>query len=414
MKKPTTQSETPSGEEIGRGIAGSEGNLKGFRAGDQAGKTYIASPHKYKVIPGTSIPVVQSVVVEAKDLQLEMSGDEGKRPELSTVIVGGVRAAASKRFVNSMCGLIGQSKSVFDIFTPEEVLQRVIEKKQRDQYRIQFVETLDGALETVAVVAPDKVSIGSEEIVRNLAGQTDLMNIAYDDGTITTIHDPVQANDFIIGSDAMMAKFIVSTPLDSYGSVNSYMAIIRLICINLNIWYNSAFKTSLKLGDEEQGKAFGRFISTLNNEEGFAAISNRMDAARTTHASIAEVSEIRNAMAAAAGAFDNADTGFAFMDAFRSMIRGGDEARSLNETYGVANFSELPMKTLQRLQSKCSVYDLMNFATEFGTHHVATEKSRRIINSATTSVMASKGGLDLEGVAPYKHDTTRGLWLAAE
>jgi hypothetical protein len=387
--------------------------LKGFRAGDQAGKTYIASPHNYKTIAGTSIPVVKSVIVEAKDLQLEMEAPDGLgRAELSSVIVGGVRAAASKRFVNSMCGLIGQSKSVFDIFTPEEVLQRVLERKQRAQYRVQFVETLGGQLETVAVTSPDKVSIEAEEIVRNLENYTDLMNVAYDDGTITTIHEPVQTNDFVVGSDAMMAKFIVSTPIDSYGSVNSYMAIIRLICINLNIWYNSAFKTSLKLGDEEQGKAFNRFISTLNNEEGFAAINNRMEAARGTYASIAEVSQVRQAMADAT--LDGEGGGDAFMDAFRSMIRGGDNERSLNETYGVANFAELPMKTLQRLQTKCSVYDLMNFATEYGTHHVSTEKSRRLINTATTAVMASKGGLDLEGVAPNKSQAARGLWLATE
>ena len=308
-----------------------------------------------------------------------------------------------------MCGLIGQSKSVFDLFTPDEVLDRVVARKEKGRYRVQFVETLNGMLKTVAVVNPDKISISHEDIVANLAGNTDLMNIAYDDGTITSLHDPVQGNDFTVGSDAMMSRFVVSTPIDSYGNVNSYMAIIRLICINLNIWYNSAFKTSLKLGDKEQGKAFGRFVSTLNNEEGFAAINNRMEAARTTAASIAEISEVRNAMAQAAA--DSGSLGFEFMDAFRSMIRGGDQARSLNETYGVANFSELPVKTLQRLQSKCSVYDLMNFATEFGTHHIATEKARRIINSSTTGVMAAKGGLDLEGVAPIKQATSRALWL---
>jgi hypothetical protein len=373
-----------------------------FKSADATNRSLSAPKHNYRTIQGTSIPRVTGTIVESKDIGISISRTEGGRRYISAVTVAGVEAKATPRFVSSMCGLIGQSKSVFQLFTPEEVLERVFSVKNTSQYRVQFVERNDGVLETVAVTHPRSTGLDTDAVVRAFSPHTDLNNVAYHDGIITTLHDPIQFNDFKVGSDQIMSKFMVSTPIDGYGSVSSYLAAIRAICSNLMVFYTRLFRNTLNVGVKDREVALDRFLSTLNNEEGFAAISDRMSAARSTYASVNEVMEIRKSILGC-----SVETS----EKFRSMIRGGEGERSLNETYGVANFSEYPTKRLRCLPSKCSVYDLINFATEYGTHEAETEEQRREVNTAAAMLLSSKGGLDLEGVCKIKAPEARGLWL---
>jgi hypothetical protein len=66
----------------------------------------------------------------------------------------------------------------------------------------------------------------------------------------------------------------------------------------------------------------------------------------------------------------------------------------LQELYGLANLEALGSKRQRVLPAKCRVYDLLNFASEVGTHH-ATPAGNRLLQAYIGNLIADE--YDLEG-----------------
>jgi hypothetical protein len=68
----------------------------------------------------------------------------------------------------------------------------------------------------------------------------------------------------------------------------------------------------------------------------------------------------------------------------------------LTGVYGMANLDGLSAKRQRTLPAGCKVYELLNFASEVGTHH-ATEAGNRLIQGFIGELISSE--YDLEGTA---------------
>ena len=66
----------------------------------------------------------------------------------------------------------------------------------------------------------------------------------------------------------------------------------------------------------------------------------------------------------------------------------------LTRIYGVANLEVLSVKRQRTLPTACRVYDLLNFASELGTHH-ATPIGNRLVQAYIGDLISSE--YDLEG-----------------
>jgi len=104
------------------------------------------------------------------------------------------------------------------------------------------------------------------------------------------------------------------------------------------------------------------------------------------------------------------------MQLYKALIKVGDRKEvtsdtvardfhrmtgNLNELYGLANLDALSTKRQRVLPARCRVYDLLNFASELGTHHSTTEGGRTL--QAFIGSMISDE-FDMEGTAETMTD----------
>lgn len=375
--------------------------------------------HRYVSLPGTNLPKTDVFFMEPAKLQIqsvERTLESGALVrDITSVDYEGEKFAYSDRFGNSVLGLIGQSRSVFNMFAPAEVIDRAVSQNRFKNpiVKVTAITRHDGQREVLSVVNKDTQTIDSNLLLNVLEDSgVNPKHVAYADGKITTAHDPAVAHNFLVMKDELSSKFVLNTPLDGYGSPDVFLAIIRAVCTNLNVFYNPIFRTHFKVGKGDIGRAFGRFLSAFNNEEGFAAIQNRLEVAAETPASVANVLKLRDAFQGVWGTKENVDTTdrFRLREHFGALIRGGADQPSLHQVYGVADFDEVPLKRQAQLAAKCSVYDLLNFVTEYSTHYVVGEQYRRRLNASIAEVYADAGGFDLEGKR-VDFGNPKGLWL---
>jgi hypothetical protein len=184
-----------------------------------------------------------------------------------------------------------------------------------------------------------------------------------------------------------------------------YLSLLRLICSNGAVGYSPVFRSELSVGKGEDGVAFAlqRVLDGFNNEDGYAALRQRFEAATRSWASVNEVNRLYRLLArvvnggevhagapvAAAGGDGAAECeGSPLFAAFHKMT--GD----LSDIYGLANLDALSAKRQRTLPAACRVYDLLNFASEVATHH-ATEAGNRRLQGYIGDLVS--GEYDLEG-----------------
>jgi hypothetical protein len=221
--------------------------------------------------------------------------------------------------------------------------------------------------------------------------------------------------------------------VDGYGTPNVYLSLLRQICSNGVVAMSKAFRSSVSLGKKDDNIAFAltRVLDQFSNEEGYAALRQRIESAGNSWASVAESNSLykilvrlHNAKADDGGRMIGTDGASLEASPYvRGLLAKGVESTPMGEDesllgspiigayhamtgdtsrlYGLANLNALSDKRQRNLPVRCTVYDLLNFATEVSTHHTVTDASRKIQGWVGTLI---SGEYDMEGTCEKFQD----------
>lgn len=323
------------------------------------------------------------------------------------ISLDGRRLEPTKRFWTSLQCRFGFSANIFRYFSHDEVFQRVSEKAPDDVVRYCIEkDPATGGERILAVTNPISSCVNAEKLDELLL-KYDAKTTSYLDGIVRSSHQPkVGANPFQIAGDDFVNQFVIDTPIDGFGKPNIYLSMLRLICSNGAIGYSPSFRSEINTGSKDDDVTFSlmRAMDSYNNEEGFAAMRDRLDAASNSWASVKETQKLystlmrcqqsdglirrgKETVQTSKGA-EVVETSMPILKDFYSMV--GD----LPSAYGLSSMDNLSGKAQARLPTKCKVYDLINFCSEVATHH-SRPVGAKFLQSYLGDLIASE--YDLEG-----------------
>lgn len=358
--------------------------------------------------------------VPISDLRVETSEDPktGKR-KVSNVLIQDEPIAPTSRFWTSLFARYGFNSAFFKYFDYPEVFDRISKCETNDRMRV-CIERGDEGSRLLAVSNPTKPLVSFDDL-QDILSRYGGENVSYADGLIESNHKPRNyAGHIDIGGDSFEQGFVLSCPIDGYGTPNVYLSMLRLICQNGLVGYSKAFRSSLSLGkgNEDVSPALVRVLEGFGNEEGYAAIRNRIESSQKSWASIYESVGLMNLLVklhAGRGIDDKAIKSGTSLEKLYSRSRdnfptiGDDDDNAVRQApifrafeemtgnptrlYGIANVDALSPKRQRTLPVKCTVYDLINFSTEVATHHADPDCARKLQGWVGTAI---SGEYDME------------------
>lgn len=334
---------------------------------------------------------VREFSVAARRNEVKKGRGSAPRVTATGVSINGRECKPSKRFWTSIQCRFGFSPNIFRYFDHAEVFERISQKAPTDEVRYCIEHDTASGKDTILAVTNPNISAVKYETLNGLLEQYGAEGVTYTDGIVRSTHKPRNNNTpFQVASDDFINQFIIDTPIDGFGRPNIYLSLMRLICANGAIGYSKAFRSEISTGkrDEDVSFALTRAIDGFNNEEGFAALRQRFDAATNSWASVNETQRLYRSLASLAGNGElvrrgrevvhtidgpkEVETCLPIFNDFHKMT--GD----LTSIYGMADIDTLSVKRQRALPTPCKVYDLLNFATEVATHYAHTRGGRRL------------------------------------
>ena len=341
------------------------------------------------------------------DLRVETQEDvKTGRKIVQTVVANDEPLQPSVRFWTSLFARYGFNSAFFKYFDHDEVFNRISERESSDRMRLCIERHTkdDGSVVStlMGVSSPTKPVVVFDDLVDCLQKYNG-KSINYDNGEVCSTHSPrVGAGNFDVAGDVFSNRFVMGTPIDGYGTPNFYLSLLRQVCENGIIGLTKAFKSSLNLGkaSDDVFPTITRALDGFGNDEGFAALRQRIEAASHSWASIHEATNLYKLVVKlhSSSGFHPQDgmlkkgnvlNGYMMDSQVRSLFGDAEVACPLltafhrmtgdvNATYGLANLDALSIKRQRTLPVKCTVYDVINFATEAATHYATSSGSRQI------------------------------------
>lgn len=349
---------------------------------------------------------INELVVHTKECE-----KTGKR-RVDKIEVNNEAHHPSDRFFNSLFARFQFNKAFFKYFNHDEVFLRIAERGGSERLRlcIERSEDKDGQPQSqlLAVSNPAKPIVVFDDLLGKLNDYKGV-NISYTNGVVESHHIPRSGNHpFQVGGDEHANRFLMSCPVDGYGLPSVYLALIRMVCTNGMIALSKAFRSTVSLGtgDDDINFALVRVLDQFASDEGFAALRQRVESAQRSWASVQETERLYKLLTKLHGCDDGGlrriggdgaslsdspfvcealakynkqkgrrdseEIGGQIMTAFHGMT--GDTT----ELYGLANLDSLSVKRQATLPVNCTVYDVINFATELATHHSEPYAARQL------------------------------------
>lgn len=362
--------------------------------------------------------------VPISDLQVETEEDEKTgKIKVKHVLVQDEPIPPTSRFWTSLFSRYGFNSAFFKYFDHTEVFNRISERESSDRMRI-CIERGDKGNRLLAVSNPNKPLVSFDEL-QELLGRYGGSGVTYADGLVESNHLPRNAGGKIdIGGDLFENRFVLSCPIDGYGSPNVYLSMLRQVCSNGMVAYSKVFRSALALGkgSDDVAPSLVRVLEGFGNEEGYAALRQRIESSQKSWASVFEAVLLSKLLIKLHTARTVDDIGTRAIpkgtsiakwyskgrDNYTPVSAGGEDAvlqapifRSFDamtgnptQLYGIANVDALSAKRQRTLPVRCTVYDLINFATEVATHYSDPEAARALQAWAGTTISAE---YDMEG-----------------
>lgn len=268
------------------------------------------------------------------------------------------------RFILSLCSKFGIGTSIFYLFNPAEVFERVQQVHPRGRVRI-VTENSAVGLKCLAATAPTKSFVDFDTLVGILTKSSRVGKIKlvrYNEGSVTTVHVMDEA-PWEISGDLFYQAFTLDTPIDGYGLPSIYLSLIRASNETLLTAESKTFRSEVQLGKAGDAPEIPltRALDTFNNEEGFQALRQRLDSAKKSFASLHEVDTLAKIFRRVLNQ-SNTEQYQEVMAAYTNMT--GD----VSKKYGIATEDSLSAKKARLLPLDCSVLDLVFFSMVVTTH----------------------------------------------
>lgn len=341
---------------------------------------------EYKVLPIKEIAVVTEL-------------NKGKSL-VRGLEVEGERLQVTGRFWNSLFSKYGINSSIFKYYSYNEVFERISDKSSNDRMRL-CIDRTKANPTALAVSSPTKPTISHDNLMELLESY-DGDKLAYNEGIIESTHTPrIGGDGFSLKGDTFNNQFVLQCPIDGYGSPNIYLSMLRQVCSNGMIAMSRAFRSTLNLGkgDTDVRPTIIRALEGFNNDEGYAALRQRLASSTESWASVYEANSLykvlvklhnRNMLKQEQGvegsvvdamlSNDKPAADWFLSDTMKTPLLKAFH-RLTGDTsllYGLASLDALSNKRQRTLPTRATVYDLVNFATEVSTHHATVEGSRQV------------------------------------
>ena len=331
------------------------------------------------------------------------------RVQVTQIRIGDRAFLPSPRFWSSIAANYGLGASPWRYFSPAETFARIASAHPEHGLRFAFEnhggQGKDLLLGITRAHKPVVPYTGLLDLMQEYEGE----DSSYCDGRVMSFHRPTAAEVFVIGGDEFCPRFMLSSPVDGYGKPAVYLCVLRAVCRNGMVAYAKAFQSQLATGRQTEGilHSIARALDSFSNDEGYAAIQQRLDASTKSWASVRETTglykllakllthdHVRSAVQTEGGQVEGARA-----DARPGSLLAAYDRLSgdMTEMYGLANIETLPVKRQGVLPAKCSMYDLLNYVTEVATHHAVTPFGKLQLQGWVGRTIADRNGFDLEG-----------------
>lgn len=305
------------------------------------------------------------------------------------ISINGTAFKPSSRFLKGLAQRMKVSFSIFELFTPIEVIGRAAERAADLPLRV----TLDHEKnEALALVEDKGVPMPAGNIETVMQEDSRLQKFGYNGGVITGSFALGEAWD-IPGDSRYSVQINVEVPVDGMGAPTVTLSTLRQICTNGAVAEAPLFRTRMEIKDNS-GEHFRRLLRSFSNPRGVEALHARLVAANETKASVDEV--------------------FRVMSFVKRQVRDARHQMLICERleaiadnpcvrYGVTDLGSIGERRRGLLPTGCSVADLMNFASELGTHHAKLMREPTTVHALTGEFYAR--GFDLEEMYPNARPT---------
>ena len=327
------------------------------------------------------VPITPRQMVEALDC------DETK---IKSLVIDNSAYKLSDRFYKTLAGELGIPYGVFGFFTPLEVMERAAAKVPDLQLRV----TVDTEGRQALGLTQNKgLPMPINYIENVLHNDKRLTGVEYSDGVLSAMLDLDDPWD--VPNDSTYGMRVrCRVPVDGVGMPDMSLATWRQVCSNGAVAETSLFRTKMEIKDNS-GEHFRRLLASFSNPSGVEMLQERMCNAAETKASVGEVVLLEGLIRRSVA------------NARNQMLlreRLNDVADNPCVRYGVTDLANIGQKKRPLLPVGCSVADLLNFASELGTHHSDLLKSDSTLQSFSGTLLSK--GFDLEGLYPHTARTS--------
>ncbi len=332
---------------------------------------------RFRTLPITPRRVAESVVEE--------------NGGLAGIKVDGVKFTPSCRFLKGLALRMKVSLSVFELFTPLEVVRRAAKLAPDLKLRV----TLDQEEREALGLIEDKgnpIPAGNIEVI--MKEDRRLQDFEYGDGVIAGRFDLGETWD-VPGDSKYGVHIQTEVPVDGMGVPETTLATWRQVCSNGAIAEAPLFRTKMEVKDNS-GDHFRRLLTSFSNPQGVEMLHARLIAANETKASVDEVHQVELFI--------------------RRQVRAARHQMLLYERlhgiadnpcvrYGVTDLGTIGERRRGLLPTGASVCDVMNFVSELSTHHGTLLKKPEAANGLLGAFYAKS--YDLEEMYPNTQPASR-------
>ena len=299
--------------------------------------------------------------------------------------VEGERYKPSQRLLKGLAQRMKVPLSVFELFTPLEVIRRAAERAPELPLRL----TVDREQHQALALIEDKgVPLPAGNIEVAMREDKRLQQFDYHDGVITGRFDLGEAWD--VPNDSKYGVHVsTEVPIDGMGTPEATLATWRQVCSNGAVAEAPIFRTKLEVKDNS-GDHFRRLLKSFSNPRGVEMLHERLVAANGTKASVDEVYQVEQLVRGQV------------RDARSQMLlceRLQEVAVNRCVRYGVTDLGTIGERRRGLLPTEASVADVMNFVSELNTHHGELLKNRKAANGLLGNFYARS--YDLEEMYPH-------------
>jgi hypothetical protein len=321
----------------------------------------------------------------------------------ANVVIDNEQYGFSNRFGTSLCSQYGLSPSIFQLFSYDEVFERLLATDTTKGHNVRYAVDSDGKLLGLSSVNKNVID---SDTVKSVIGMKKPWNIRYGNGVVELIFN-ANINDKVYGGEDFGFTYSISIPIDGYGNASSNVGWLRFICSNGAIAISTVLRNIISVPNAKKNNIIGanmsthllRYVENFNDSDGFEVLKQRLESSVTTPASI---DEIRKAVKVIdrTGAFKSGNEEKGTDGTLLPTTIAHETIKTLADNvnmtyYGLSSYDEVSEKKRKLLPTKMTTHDLMNFMSEYGTHKLNNADDKRVVDAFLGELIANE--YDLEG-----------------